>query len=202
VSLDERKRALRRDMRARREALADDDRRARSAAACAHLLARPELDAGHVAGRAVAGYVAVRGEIDPAAALAGLRARGAAIALPRVSAQGQGQGQRLRFHLVSADAALRPGAYGLPEPDAAAPEVALAALAALVVPGVAFDAAGRRLGFGGGYYDGVLGAARAAGAIAIGLAYDFQIVDACPAGPGDAGVDAVVTDVRDFPGTR
>ena len=53
----------------------------------------------------------------------------------------------------------------------------------MIVPGLAFDAAGRRVGFGGGYYDGVIDEARAGGATVIGFAYDFQIVDRCPAGP-------------------
>jgi 5-formyltetrahydrofolate cyclo-ligase len=198
VTLDERKRALRRDMRARREALADREVRERSAAACARLLARAELAADRVAGRAVAGYLAVRGEIDPSAALAGLRARGARIALPRVTPAAP----RLVFHLVAPGTVLRAGAFGIPEPASDAPEVALADLALLIVPGVAFDRAGQRLGFGGGYYDGVIDQARAAGAAAIGLAYDFQIVDDCPAGPADVGVDAIATDVRDFPETQ
>ena len=109
---------------------------------------------------------------------------------------------RLRFHPVAPGALLRAGGFGIPEPAADAPEVAIADLAVLIVPGVAFDTVGRRLGFGGGYYDSVIGAARAAGAVAIGLAYDFQIVDECPAGPDDVGVDAVVTELRDFPGTQ
>jgi len=66
----------------------------------------------------------------------------------------------------------------------------------MIVPGLAFDAAGRRLGFGGGYYDGVIDDARAGGAAVIGFAYDFQIVDRVPAGPDDRGVDVVVTDAR------
>ena len=52
------------------------------------------------------------------------------------------------------------------------------------------------VGFGGGYYDGVIDEARAGGAAVIGFAYDFQIVDRCPAGPDDRAVDVVVTDAR------
>ena len=66
----------------------------------------------------------------------------------------------------------------------------------MIVPGLAFDAAGRRVGFGGGYYDGVIDEARAGGATVIGFAYDFQIVDRCPTGPDDRAVDLVVTDAR------
>ncbi len=74
--LTEQKRALRREMGERRAALTDDERRARSAAACARLGALPELAA--LGGRTVAGYVAVaaKGEIDPAATLAEAAARG------------------------------------------------------------------------------------------------------------------------------
>ena len=63
------------------------------------------------------------------------------------------------------------------------------------MPGLAFDAEGRRLGFGGGYYDGVFGASGKRPAL-IGLCYDFQIVARCPAGDGDVPVDVVVTDAR------
>jgi 5-formyltetrahydrofolate cyclo-ligase len=75
--------------------------------------------------------------------------------------------------------------------------VSIGQLDLVIVPGLAFDAQGGRLGFGGGYYDGALAAARGAGRPAlIGLAYDFQIVDACPVGPGDLPVDLVVTEAR------
>ncbi|HXU00015.1 MAG TPA: 5-formyltetrahydrofolate cyclo-ligase, partial [Polyangia bacterium] len=69
-------------------------------------------------------------------------------------------------------------------------------LAVMIVPGLAFDAAGRRVGFGCGYYDGVIEEARAGGAAIIGFAYDFQILDRCPAGADDRSVDVVVTDAR------
>jgi 5-formyltetrahydrofolate cyclo-ligase len=65
------------------------------------------------------------------------------------------------------------------------------------VPGLAFDGRGNRLGFGGGYYDEWLAAAadRRPGLV-VGLGYDFQVVDACPADERDARVDCVVTDAR------
>ncbi len=64
-----------------------------------------------------------------------------------------------------------------------------------MVPGVAFDPEGRRLGYGGGYYDRLLPllsprAARVAGA------FDLQLVDRVPAGPNDIAIDAVVTESR------
>src|SRR3954471_4581374 len=189
--LSEQKRALRREMSAARTALPESECSARSEAACARLLAVPELAALAGAGpKALAGYVAARGEIDPAPVLAAAAAGGATVALPRVATEAP----RLRFHRADAGP-LVPGRFGLREPAAAAPELPLDELDVVIVPGLAFDAEGRRLGFGGGYYDGVFGASGKRPAL-IGLCYDFQVVARCPAGDGDVPVDLVVTDAR------
>jgi 5-formyltetrahydrofolate cyclo-ligase len=187
--ISEQKRALRREMVERREGLSAEERRVRIEAAAARLLALPEL--ADVAGRTVAGYVAVRGELDPAPALAGLAARGARVALPRVA----DASPRLRFHRVDAGTTLRPGRFGILEPDEHAAEVAVTEVDVVIAPGLAFDGAGYRVGYGGGYYDEALGAARGR-PVAIGLAYDFQVVDRCPTGDDDVAVDLVVTDAR------
>ncbi len=194
--LSEQKRALRREMSAARAALPENERRTRSEAASARLLALPELAALAEGGPAtLAGYVAAKGEIDPGAALAAVAAAGAAVALPRVAPEAP----RLRFHRADAGP-LMPGPFGLSEPAAAAPEIALDELDVVIVPGLAFDAEGRRLGFGGGYYDGLFGSFGASDLgerpALIGLCYDFQIVARCPAGDGDVPVDLVVTDAR------
>jgi 5-formyltetrahydrofolate cyclo-ligase len=203
------KRALRREMGARRAALPESERRGCSEAASARLLELPELGSfgGADGGWTVAGYVAAKGEIDPASVLAGAAAAGATVALPRVADGG------MRFHR----AAFRPllperfgplvtGRFGLLEPAATAPEIPLDALDVVIVPGLAFDAEGRRVGFGGGYYDGAFGGAEAGRKTdrktgrkrpaLIGLAYDFQIVARCPSGAGDVPVDVVVTEAR------
>jgi len=199
--LTEDKRALRREMGARRAALPESERRARSEAASARLLGLPEL-ASLGAGerpRTIAGYVAAKGEIDPAPALATAAAAGAVVALPRVDPAGQ----RLRFHradfrplLPERFGPLVPGAFGLLEPAATAPEVPIEDLDVVIVPGLAFDSQGRRVGFGGGFYDRTFGDRR--GAPLVGLAHDFQIVPRCPAGDGDVPVDVVVTDAREL----
>jgi 5-formyltetrahydrofolate cyclo-ligase len=194
--LSEEKRALRREMSAARAALPESERRRRSEAASARLLALPELTALAAAdAKTLAGYVAVKGEIDPAPALAAAAAEGAAVALPRVAPEAP----RLRFHRADAGP-LAPGRFGLDEPDRSAPEIGLHELDVVIVPGLAFDAEGRRLGFGGGYYDGAFGdlagADRGKRPALIGLCYDFQIVARCPAGDGDVPVDLVVTEAR------
>jgi 5-formyltetrahydrofolate cyclo-ligase len=188
--LFEQKRALRGEMRARREALSADERRARAEAACARLLGLPEV--GIVDGKVVAGYVAVRGEIDPAGALAGLAVRGATVVLPRVVRVGA----KLDFLGTDPGAELRPGAYGIPEPASSVLHVMPGALDLVIVPGLAFDDAGRRVGSGGGYYDHTFATARGATQRLIGLCYDFQIVERCPAEAHDLPVDIVVTEAR------
>ncbi len=189
--LSEQKRALRREMSAARTALPESERSARSQAACAGLLALPELASAVGAGaKALAGYVAARGEIDPAPVLTAAAAGGATVALPRVATEAP----RLRFHRAAAGP-LVPGRFGLLEPAPTAPEIPLAELDVVIVPGLAFDAEGRRLGFGGGYYDEAFGASGKRPAL-IGVCYDFQIVAQCPAGEGDVPVDVVVTDAR------
>jgi len=190
AGLADEKRALRAAMRAAREALDVEERVSRTVPAVERLLELPVF--ARIDGRAFAGYVAVGGELSPAGALAFVRDQGGTVVLPRVS----DTPPRLRFHAMGEGVRLRTGRFGLREPPETAAEIGAGALAAMIVPGLAFDAGGRRLGFGGGYYDGVIDEARAGGAVIIGFAYDFQIVDRCPAGPDDRGVDVVVTDAR------
>lgn len=176
-----------------RAALSAVERRERGAAACARLLALPEL--ADLAGRTVAGYVALdaHGELDPAPALDAVGARGGLVALPRVA----DRAAPLAFHLPG-EGGLVAGRFGLLEPPPDAEQVAAAALDVVVVPGVAFDAAGRRLGFGGGFYDRTFApdTIRERRPPLIGLCFDLQVVARCPAGPGDVAVDVVVTESR------
>jgi 5-formyltetrahydrofolate cyclo-ligase len=177
-------------MTERRGALSADEARRRSAEMAERLRQLPELGAA----RSIAAFLAKPGEIDPAAALDDAQRRGATVVYPRVTA---GQ-PRLRFHLVTDRAQLRPGFHGVLEPDAGCPEVPLSDIQLFVVPGLAFDPHGRRLGYGGGYYDEV-GAEvrrRQEGALLVAVGFDFQVVATCPAGEGDVAVDLVVTDER------
>jgi len=85
---------------------------------------------------------------------------------------------------------LSSGAYGILEPrevrerDAGEVDV-------FIVPGIAFDKKGNRIGYGGGYYDRLLNKVKGK---KVGIAYDFQILDSIPAEGHDAGVDMIVTD--------
>jgi 5-formyltetrahydrofolate cyclo-ligase len=180
------KRAVRHEMEIRRRALDAATLASRSVEACRHLRSLPEWD---LAGT-VALYAALGGEVDPAVVLPA--ATGKRLVFPRM----EGTRRILTFHAASGLDALVPGRHGVLEPipdaDTAVP---LGAIDLFVVPAVAFDTAGRRLGRGQGYYDATLSAARPE-AVRVGLAFDWQVVAALAADPWDEGMDVVVTDEK------
>ena len=130
-------------------------------------------------------FAAVGDEIDPAKVEAAAKRLGWRTAFPRVTGEGP-----LAFHIADCSD-LSPGYRGIPEPD---PQAALAQPDVLLVPLVAADLSGNRLGQGGGHYDRTLAALRAQGPLlAIGLAWDMQIMTAIPAHPWDQLLDAIAT---------
>lgn len=174
---------LRREARTRRETLAKavPDFASRLAAH-AKALGIPERSI-------VGGYVALPGEADPSLLLEALRAAGHEIALPRV----ESKGAPLVFHLWRKGQPLKPGAFNIPEPQADLP---IAHPRILLVPLLAFDARGHRLGYGGGYYDRTLEALRAKGSVrAIGIAYSGQQIENVPDENHDHLLDMVVTEI-------
>lgn len=140
--------------------------------------------------RAVLAYAALAEELDPAPLVDALRASGARVALPRVCGPGA-----LTLHWVEADTPLAPGHAGIPEPDAGCAFGAPDDFDLVIVPGVAFDASCARLGFGGGFYDALLGDLPSE-TPTVALAFDEQIVDSVPCGEHDVRVSAVVTPTR------
>ena len=88
-----------------------------------------------------------------------------------------------------------PGYRGIPEPAAELPRVAIEDVDWVLVPGVAFDIHGRRLGYGGGYYDRLLALLRP-GVLRVAGAFDLQVVAQVPAAPHDLIVDVIVTESR------
>ena len=179
-SLAARKGAQRRQLRQARAAIpGPETRRAARAAArhLAHLLRR----------RHVAVYLSLGEEIDTAPLIRLLRRHGCTLYVPKVGALGQ-----LRFTRLPPGAALRPNRYGIAEPVTLSRP---ARLDLIVMPLVAFDASGRRLGMGGGYYDRLLGRARPyRRPWRVGFAYAAQEVPAVPSEPHDVRLHAVVTE--------
>ncbi len=180
------KRAARARARAARCALDGDACRTAAIAAAERLVALPAF----ATARLVLAYGASAEEFDPGPAVRLLRARGIAIALPRVEAPG-----RLSLHVVGEQTALVSGVFGILEPPADALKVAPAVVDAVIVPGVAFDERCWRLGYGGGYYDRLLPSLRE-GCARVGLAFDEQVLTEIPNAEHDVRLDAVVTPSR------
>ena len=135
-------------------------------------------------GAIIAGYWPMGDEMDPRPLMLALAARGHVLALPVTPPRGQ----PLSFRAWTPGAALRAGPMGTSEPfsdDELRPDT-------LLVPLLAFDRAGRRLGYGGGYYDRTLAALP--GAKAIGIAYAGQEMAEVPAGPQDFRLPLVATE--------
>jgi len=100
----------------------------------------------------------------------------------------------LRHFAIQNFSDLKIGSYGILEPNIETTiETKISELDIVLVPGLAFDKTGHRLGYGGGYYDRFL---KDISVPKIGLAYDFQLVDCLPVRPDDREVDLVVTDRR------
>ncbi len=153
-----------------------------SAAANARLLRFLHLQHG----RPVAGYMPIRSEIDPRLAMVQL-ARHGPVGVPIT----EGAGKPLRFLGWKPGMAMKPGAFGVPVPVEEAPMIP----EIVIVPMLAFDARGYRLGYGGGFYDRTLQLLRARGLVlAVGLAYAAQQAEALPLEPTDQPLDAVVTE--------
>jgi 5-formyltetrahydrofolate cyclo-ligase len=118
-----------------------------------------------------------------------LRARGVQIAYPAIDPE---TGE-MSFRIVEDVAVLEERGYGFAEPASDAPLAT--ALDVVVVPALAVDPMGHRIGYGAGYYDRTL-PKYAPPAIAISVAYDWQLVAEIPATPGDVQTSWVVTDQR------
>jgi len=139
-------------------------------------------------GTPFAGYMAMRTEINPVTAMAELSLEGQ-VGVPVIA----GAGRPLIFHRWRLDADMVDGAFGARVPAKAEPMVP----EVLIVPLVAFDRRGGRLGYGGGYYDRTLQRLRAIRpTYAVGFAYAAQEADALPLEPTDQPLDAVVTEAE------
>jgi 5-formyltetrahydrofolate cyclo-ligase len=146
----------------------------------------------------VSGYWAYRDEADPGVLMKALGAKGHPLALPRIDQRAA----PLQFRRWNAGDEVRTSAFGVIEPTTGAEIVKPSVL---LVPLLAFDEAGHRLGYGGGYYDRTLAQLRAHGTIlAIGIAYAGQEVRALPHDRHDQRLDAVLTEkgLRRFPPDR
>ncbi|WP_022729563.1 5-formyltetrahydrofolate cyclo-ligase [Fodinicurvata sediminis] len=181
---DESKKTLRRKAATRRKRAFEESGPDVALRLAEHLLGCAELASANW----VSSYWPMREEIDPRPVMEALNARGVGLCLPVVT----GHAQPLIFRAWQPGDRLVTEAFGTSVPMASAhervPEI-------LLVPLLAFDSEGYRLGYGGGFYDRTLEKLRSErGALAIGLAFAGQHMDFLPRGPHDQKLDMVVTE--------
>jgi 5-formyltetrahydrofolate cyclo-ligase len=180
---------LRKEMIARRDALPAKER----AAAAAAIAARP-LPVAVAPGMIVSGFSPLGSEINPVPLMRKFADAGTQLALPAVA----GRGEPLIMRAWTFGDPLVPGVWGIRVPAEDAPAVDPDVL---IVPLLAFDRRGHRLGYGAGYYDMTLAALRAKKPIvAVGIGFAAQEVDEVPISPRDARLDLMLTEreVIDF----
>jgi 5-formyltetrahydrofolate cyclo-ligase len=134
-------------------------------------------------------YASLPGEAPTDAIAHEARWRGIQVVYPRCLPETR----EMALHLLDDEAGLQPGLYGIREPHPACPLVALEDIDAALVPGLAWDRRGGRLGRGAGYYDRLLGAPGWRGFVC-GLFFAAQELDSIPLDPWDVRMDAVVTE--------
>ena len=181
------KRQLRKRLLAIRRVLPSASVLERSDKACARVLALPELQTA----KTIMAYVAMRKEIDPSGVLAHAFANGKRVVLPRV---GEGQDEGLTLHEHAPDAALIENHLGVQEPEPSVPRVEPDEVDLVIVPALAVDPRGHRVGYGGGYYDRLL--PQMPRATKVAFVYDFQLVSETPSETHDARVTHIVSDAR------
>jgi len=191
ASIEATKATLRRETAARRDALPAEARKA-----AAEAIAARKFPLVLAPGTIVSGFMPLKSEINPLPLLRALADAGATLALPVVA----GRGKPLVMRAWQWGEPLAEGVWGIREPK---PEAAQVEPDILLVPLLAFDRAGHRIGYGAGYYDLTIAQLRGRKAVAaIGLAFAAQEIAAVPATPRDARLDLVLTEreVIDFRG--
>lgn len=180
------KASLRKELLARRQAVSVSEREAWNKAITQHLMEGfPQL-----AGMTIGIYWPYQGEFDPRHAVRHFRDRGARTALPEVVRKAE----PLRFRHWQPGVAMTKGVYDIPVPA----DTEIVVPQALIMPPVGFDAAGYRLGYGGGFYDRTL-ASIAPRPLTIGVAYELSRLPTIHPQEFDLAMDYVVTERGVFP---
>jgi 5-formyltetrahydrofolate cyclo-ligase len=183
TAIDDLKATLRREAIARRDALPADLR-----AAAAQAIALRPFPVALPPGAVVSGFMPLKSEINPIPLMRKLSDAGAKLALPAVA----GKGKPLIMRAFALGEPLASGTWGIREPKPDAPEVLPDIL---LVPLLAFDRRGHRIGYGAGYYDMTITALRAQKTVvAVGIAFAAQEIAQVPDTPRDARLDLVLTE--------
>ena len=180
--LKQAKRAIRREVLARRDAVAPGQRSERSLRVAERVLALPDV----LRARTVMAFWSFGSEVDTAPLIRRLHEAGTRVALPSIR-----EGDMVAVAYAPGDP-VTPTSFGAMEPSGSE-IVEPADVDAALVPGVAFDRRGARIGYGGGFYDRFLARTRP-GVPAIAIGFALQVVVAVPQGRMDRHVDAIVTE--------
>jgi 5-formyltetrahydrofolate cyclo-ligase len=182
-TIEDAKAQLRAALQARRDALPADQRQA-----AAQIIAARVFPIPVALGTIVSGFMPLKSEINPLPLMQKLAGAGASLALPVIA----GRGNPLVMRAWSWGEPLNAGVWGIREPKPEAPEVDPDIL---LVPLLAFDRSGQRIGYGAGYYDMTIARLRARKMItAIGIAFAAQEIAAVPTTDFDAPLDLVLTE--------
>ncbi len=183
ASIEDIKAELRREAIARRDALPAEARKA-----AAEAIAPRTFPIAVTPGTIVSGFMPLKSEINPLPLMQKLAAAGAQLALPAIA----GRGKPLIMRAWRFGEPLDRGQWGIREPK---PEAVEAEPDILLVPLLAFDRAGHRIGYGAGYYDMTITALRARKPVtAVGIAFAAQEIPTVPTTPRDARLDLVLTE--------
>ncbi|MFD1254578.1 putative 5-formyltetrahydrofolate cyclo-ligase [Devosia equisanguinis] len=181
-AIEEAKAGLRKAAHAARATLSADERSAAAKAVAAYFFDKIAFEPEQV----IAGYWRIRDELDCQPILIRLMDGGQRVVLPAVD----GPDKPLDLRVWEADAPLYEAGFGTLAPSDLAPR---AVPDIVLMPLLGFDAAGTRLGYGGGYYDRTL-AALPRKPLLVGLAFGVQELDAIPREEHDVPLDAVITE--------
>ncbi|MGO9016048.1 MAG: 5-formyltetrahydrofolate cyclo-ligase [Dissulfurispiraceae bacterium] len=180
------KRLIRKEVISRRDALSLSDRKAKDESIRRRLLALPEF----IKARTILFYASFRSEVDTTELLQNSILNNKTVVLPKVDMENSS----LKLYEIRAMEDLVSGCYGILEPLVnESNRVRDAGIDLMIIPGVAFDEHCNRLGYGKGYYDRLLSHKNA---LAVGLAYEEQIVAHIPADAHDIKMDKIITDKR------
>lgn len=179
------KKQMRETVLARRDAMLPTTRATASHAIIEKVCALPNYQKANV----VLIYMGFGSEIETQTLCERILADAKVAVLPRVDRTSQS----LILHVVRNMSELATSKWGIREPRSDAPSMPINAIEFMLMPGVAFDRSGNRLGYGRGYYDQLLSTASPALA-RVAAGFSCQIVDAVPAGPNDQKIDMIITE--------
>ena len=181
------KRELRKELRKLRDLLTQEERREKSITISERVIALKEFREASV----VLLYAAVRSEVETQLIYNVAKKQGKRIYYPRVD------GKRMEFYLVDEKTEFETGTFGAREPKAEDAKRFVSNVndkICVVIPGIVFDAAGNRIGYGGGYYDKYLQDMSKSSVCKVALAYKCQMVDSVKKEDHDIVMDYIVTE--------